>query len=79
VAISKNKDSTVVGIAEIAEMLGVSKQRASELGGQDNFPRPMATLRSGRVWRRADIERFAKDWKRKPGNPHGWKQVNAKS
>lgn len=59
----------IMGAAEIARFLGVTTQRASELGGQDNFPRPVAHLKAGRVWRRADVERFAREWERKPGNP----------
>ena len=57
----------MVGVAGVAEMLGVTKQRASQLANSDRFPRPVAELNSGRVWLRASIESFNRRWTRKPG------------
>lgn len=48
---------------EIAELLGVSRQRVDKLSRSDQFPSPMADLAIGRVWRRQDIE----DWTRATG------------
>ncbi len=50
----------LVGLAEIADMLGISKQavtnwRARKLG----FPNPVATLKSGPVWSAEDMRRWA--------------------
>lgn len=59
----------LVGIAEIAELLGVTRQRASALQTNPRFPAPIAVLRSGPVWRRGDLTRFEDTWERKPGRP----------
>jgi len=59
----------LVGIAEIAEILGVSRQRASQLQTKPDFPGPTATLRAGPVWYAGDISRFADTWARKGGRP----------
>jgi prophage regulatory protein len=46
---------------EIAKLLGVSRQRVHQITGEDpTFPAPAATLSVGRVWERADIERWAR-------------------
>jgi predicted DNA-binding transcriptional regulator AlpA len=50
----------LVGTIEIAELLGVSRQRVDQLARRDDFPAPEAALASGRVWKRADVERWAK-------------------
>jgi len=59
----------LVGVAEVADLLGVSKQRVSELRDSPRFPAPASDLRSGPVWTRATIERFVESWERKPGRP----------
>lgn len=51
----------LVGVHEIAEMLGVSRQRVDELSRTAAFPTPDATLRSGRIWRREDVEAWARE------------------
>ena len=43
------------GPAEIAELLGVSRQRVHQLAARKGFPKPVAVLAAGRIWRRADI------------------------
>jgi prophage regulatory protein len=50
----------LVGLTEIAEMLGVSIQRIDQLARRDDFPEPIAVLAAGRIWWRADIEDWAK-------------------
>jgi hypothetical protein len=57
----------LLGIAELAAMLGVSKQRASELARSAEFPRPRVTLKAGPVWTRASIVRYMATWQRRPG------------
>jgi predicted DNA-binding transcriptional regulator AlpA len=61
----------LVGISEIAQMLGVSRQRAVQLvGGYDDFPAPNATLAARRIWERNQVEAWmAKHPERKPGRP----------
>jgi prophage regulatory protein len=51
----------LVGMAEIAQMLNVVRQYVDRLSRDDpSFPEPVATLASGRIWKRADIVRWAK-------------------
>jgi predicted DNA-binding transcriptional regulator AlpA len=51
----------LVGAAEVAQMLGVVRQYVHRLSQEDpTFPRPVAELAAGRVWKRADIEKWAK-------------------
>lgn len=51
----------LAGIAEIAEILGVTKQRVTQLAKADGFPKPLDRIASGPVWRRTDIERWARE------------------
>ena len=61
----------LVGVTEIAEMLGVSRQRADQITRQySDFPQPEVTLATGRVWRRAAVEGWHKRHPdRRPGRP----------
>lgn len=47
-------------LAEVAEILGVSKRTAARAVDRDGFPAPVDVLSTGRVWQRRDIERWAK-------------------
>jgi hypothetical protein len=51
----------VLGLAEIAEAYGLSKQRAGAITTQQSqgFPEPLASLASGRVWDRDAVYRWA--------------------
>jgi prophage regulatory protein len=47
----------VVGVTEVADLLGVSRQRVDQLiGSYWDFPLPIAALAGGRVWDRRDVE-----------------------
>jgi len=47
----------LVGVAEVAEMLGVSRQRVNQLvSDSPDFPPPESELSAGRVWLRESIE-----------------------
>lgn len=59
----------LMSAAEIAEELGISRQRVHQLRSGDTFPAPVAELRSGAVWSASAIRRFAREWSRKPGRP----------
>lgn len=61
----------LIGVMELAKMLGVTRQRASELARTDSgFPRPMTFLASGPVWDKATIMRYVDRWERRPrGRP----------
>lgn len=59
----------LVGISEIADLLGTSRQRASELARTPRFPSPLADLAAGPVWFKPTIAKFIAEWDRKPGRP----------
>lgn len=61
----------VVGVAELAKLLKVSKQRASELARTREFPKPFVVLGSGPVWRRSTLVSHLRRWRRLPGRPKG--------
>lgn len=52
----------LAGIAEIAAMLGVTDRTAQRYAEREDFPAPAGTVAGGRirVWRRADVGRWAK-------------------
>jgi len=51
----------LMGIAEIAELLGVSRTRIHQLRSEGALPQPCETLAMGPVWLREDIERWARE------------------
>lgn len=58
-----------LGLAEVAQLFGVSKQRVSELRATPRFPAPIAELAAGPVWKASTLGRFLESWERKPGRP----------
>ncbi len=59
--------SHLVGLSEIATMLGVTRQRASQLvRDYGDFPPPVAELAAGRVWETAAVETWAKAHPERP-------------
>ncbi len=59
----------LVGIAELAGLAGVSRQRASILARREGFPDPLATLAAGPVWDLHAARRFLEGWPRQVGRP----------
>lgn len=59
----------LMSAAEIADELGVSRQRVHQLRDTAAFPAPLADLRGGAVWDAAAIRKFNDEWERKPGRP----------
>ncbi len=51
---------TVVAAAEVALMLGVSRQRVTQLTAKSDFPAPLAVLAVGKVWSYADVRAWAR-------------------
>jgi len=51
----------LVGVAEASEILGWDPRRVSTYVRRGAFPEPVASLASGRVWRREDVEAFGRD------------------
>lgn len=51
----------IVGSAEIGRMLGgLSRQRVQQLVNRPDFPKPDAVLEMGKVWKREDVEEWAR-------------------
>jgi predicted DNA-binding transcriptional regulator AlpA len=50
----------LVGPAEVAAMLNVSRQRVGQLAARSDFPVPVAVLQMGKVWLAEDIRVWAK-------------------
>jgi hypothetical protein len=59
----------LVGVAELADILGVTRQRASELARSKTFPHPVARLKSGPVWIKSTVARHAEGVPRRAGRP----------
>jgi predicted nucleotidyltransferase len=59
----------VVGVAEVSELLGVSKARVRQLARTLGFPEPAARLAAGPIWERSDIRRWKREWPRRTGRP----------
>ena len=59
-----------VGFRELPKVLGVSRATAARYANRPGFPKPVEELASGRVWRRKEVERWAKkNPPRPPGRP----------
>jgi len=50
----------LAGLAEVAEILQVTKRTASRYTRRADFPKAIEDLASGPVWARSDVERWAK-------------------
>lgn len=51
----------LVSVQEVARMLGVTRQRVHAIARtHPDFPAPVAELSAGRIWRKADIESWAR-------------------
>ncbi len=55
----------LVGLAEIADMAGTTRQRVFQMTANRGFPFPVMELRSGRLWNKAAIESYLGN--RRPG------------
>lgn len=67
----------LMSAAEIADELGVRRQRVHQLRrDKPAFPAPLAELRGGAVWDAAAVRKFAESWTRKPGRPRMRRQAN---
>jgi predicted DNA-binding transcriptional regulator AlpA len=57
----------LLGVSEAAALLGWDRRRVATYVSRGAFPAPVAALASGRVWRREDVEAFARDRARRKG------------
>jgi hypothetical protein len=58
-------EPALVGVAEAAALLGWDKRRVATYVERGSFPEPVVSLASGRVWRRDDVEAFARAFHRR--------------
>jgi hypothetical protein len=56
--------SQPIRITEIAELLGVSKQRAHQIVGEPRFLEPVDEDVRGRLWDRREVTAWAKGWRK---------------
>lgn len=70
-AAEERSRSELVGISEVAEMLGLPRQRIYEIArDRTDAPQPIQRLKAGPIWRKSDWSTFAaSDWRRKGGRP----------
>jgi hypothetical protein len=53
----------LAGVAEAADIMAWDKRRVITYIDRGHFPEPIASLASGRVWLREDVEAYADDWR----------------
>jgi predicted DNA-binding transcriptional regulator AlpA len=51
----------LLGLSDISRMLGVTMRTTQKYVDRDDFPEPLGQIAAGRVWLRADVERWAKE------------------
>lgn len=61
----------LLGVREIARLLGVSRQRADQITRTKGFPDPIAELANGRIWERQTVVH----WARETGRSVPWATV----
>jgi hypothetical protein len=66
-ALTIEEHPELVGVSEAAEILGWDRRRVVTYVDRGAFPAPLASLASGRVWRRDDVEAFARERVRRKG------------
>jgi hypothetical protein len=58
------KRSRTVNVSEIADILGVTHQRASVIVRQPGFPKQVGRQGPSRLWDRREVLAWAKVWRR---------------
>ncbi len=61
--------STIGGVTEVSELLGISRQRVASLRSKPGFPLPIAELAAGPIFDLDAVSRWEKTARRKPGRP----------
>lgn len=57
------------GVSEVAELLGVTRQRVASLRVRPGFPEPLAELAAGPIFDLESVRRWASSGRRRPGRP----------
>jgi predicted DNA-binding transcriptional regulator AlpA len=50
-------------VVQVAELLGVTKQRAHQIADEPGFPSSVAEDARDRVWSRYEVQAWAKRWR----------------
>ena len=53
--------SELVGLAEVVELLGVTKRTATNYTKREDFPAPVQRLAATPIWKRAEVAAWATD------------------
>jgi predicted DNA-binding transcriptional regulator AlpA len=59
----------VLGLTEVATLLGVSKRTASRYASRDDFPAPAADLAMGPIWFESDVRSWLETKPIRRGRP----------
>lgn len=59
----------VAGLTEVAELAGVTRQRANRIVKNKSFPEPITELASGKIWWKPAVQNWVKHWDKKTGRP----------
>jgi predicted DNA-binding transcriptional regulator AlpA len=62
--IGEMASSRTVRVVEIAELLGVTHQRASKIVNEPGFPAPVGREGLSRLWDRREVSAWARTWRR---------------
>jgi predicted DNA-binding transcriptional regulator AlpA len=62
------KPDDLVGLAEVAAMLNITRTQARNWTRRPDFPEPLARLRATPVWRADDVKAWAKQRNPQPLN-----------
>jgi predicted DNA-binding transcriptional regulator AlpA len=62
--VEKVSKFAAVRVVEIAELLGVTHQRASKIVDERGFPKPVVVRGSSQLWNQLQVETWAKAWRR---------------
>jgi predicted DNA-binding transcriptional regulator AlpA len=58
------KTASTIRLVEIAELLGVTHQRASVIVRQPGFPKPVGYEGQSRLWDRREVTPWAEKWRK---------------
>jgi hypothetical protein len=56
--------SRPIRLVEIADLLGVTKQRAHQIAEEPDFPAPVGRDERARLWDRREVAAWARVWRR---------------
>ena len=57
----EDEPGPLVGLAEVARLLGVTKRTATDYTKRDDFPAPVQRLAATPIWKRAEVTAWAAD------------------